>query len=620
MTPSDTPIRFVKDTPPSQDPMSPDFNRSLLSYLLYLYAGFPDDERLCEILLEALRISTWADHIRTMSPRAAGQHLFSEASSYYRNLEAAFNGKKDVDIALCPELRKALEVKSFFSRNMESFHHCLDWGDIESHEGVMCFDSRFKLYRKETDKDSRLLYLAVLESLDSATLVYLYVLNRACATESGTLSDLITERLYNFAHPDSSTDTPKKEKPRNEPISTLLGWFEDKKSKRVSEARGKIRRRFDGQSFDVQKRILRSFLKGAASDVDWAACRLKERWIPSMEASVCEACLRSGEKKVSKLAVRNCSYDFVKQNIDFLSSHAGYDQVCLRLDAEGEAFRIDESRLSVPDLFYVMAKLGRDVEKSRMEELFFSFFLGIGLKVIGGASCELALYDKKVGLILWAAGRLGMTETLMKLHSIEAQARNDAGDKEDPNYREKFLYHFRRLILKKDYDEKDMQRFIAEHNPLAENNLYLDQVASDASEDELEEDLPVAFPEPVQKIIDDVLSKSNLAGREQVRSLSAETVSIIMDSSPEPDLSARDQWMRFIRKYQDRPRLYDILSKASVTEGAYYFVVNIVLSVNSTYQQEWLEKMVEDELRTSFIAATGRAFVFIDYENNEDPF
>ena len=52
----------------------------------------------------------------------------------------------------------------------------------------------------------------------------------------------------------------KKERP-NEPI-TLLRWYEDKKSKKVSYSYERLSKRFDGQSHSDQKRILRAFLEG----------------------------------------------------------------------------------------------------------------------------------------------------------------------------------------------------------------------------------------------------------------------------------------------------------------------------------------------------------------------
>ena len=616
MSAADSYTGYVKETPTSPVSLPPDYKRSLLSYLQYSL-GVPNDDTFNEILLTALRISSWKDDIKTMSPQAAGKHLISEASIYYKGMEALFDGKKDPDINLCPALRKALEVKSFFSRNMESFQHCSDWAIINTaEEGSMSFDSRFKVYRKETDKDFRILYQSVLESLSPATMVYLYVLNKVGKVENETLSWLIQDRLDNIASRKTRACAPKKERSHNEPISSLLGWFEDKRSKKVNEARGKIKRRFDGQSFNVQKRILRSFLKGGLSDVAWAAHRLKENWIPSVETAVNDACLRTGEESVSKLAVRNSSYRFVAQHIEFLADHAGYDQVCLRMDTENGNYQIDESRLSVPDYFYVMAKLGRNVEKALMEKRFFSFFLGLEPKDVGSASFELAVRNKKVGLIIWAAGRLGMTETLMKLHSFEAQARKEAGDKDDIYYRDNFLYHFKRIIMCKEHNEKERQHLIAMLYPEGNHSFLLGE--HDEPETP-EEDLPAAFPKSVQDIIDDVLNQDNYTGREIVKRLSQKKISMIMDCSPKPDQAVKAQWLSFVaKKYWGMPRLCDILSRATVTEGAYYFIVNIVLTIQIDSQKEWIKRKVERDLKTSFIEASGRAFVFIDYQYEGD--
>lgn len=57
---------------------------------------------------------------------------------------------------------------------------------------------------------------------------------------------------------------------RNRPIATLIKWYSDKKSGKVSDARKEIIRRFDYLDWNVQKKILMAFLDAGQSDRQWA--------------------------------------------------------------------------------------------------------------------------------------------------------------------------------------------------------------------------------------------------------------------------------------------------------------------------------------------------------------
>ena len=53
---------------------------------------------------------------------------------------------------------------------------------------------------------------------------------------------------------------------RNRPIATLIEWYTDKKSGKVSDARQEIKRRFDGLDWEQQKQIMSLFLDGCKTD------------------------------------------------------------------------------------------------------------------------------------------------------------------------------------------------------------------------------------------------------------------------------------------------------------------------------------------------------------------
>jgi len=61
-----------------------------------------------------------------------------------------------------------------------------------------------------------------------------------------------------------------KQIPRNRPIATLIEWYSDKKSGKVTDARKEIQKRFDYLDWDVQKRIVLTFLQSGLTDRQWA--------------------------------------------------------------------------------------------------------------------------------------------------------------------------------------------------------------------------------------------------------------------------------------------------------------------------------------------------------------
>ena len=62
---------------------------------------------------------------------------------------------------------------------------------------------------------------------------------------------------------------------RNESIYKVIQWYNDKKSRNVSYARVQLVQRFDGQSYSVQTKILKSFLQnGSKRDREWASKKI----------------------------------------------------------------------------------------------------------------------------------------------------------------------------------------------------------------------------------------------------------------------------------------------------------------------------------------------------------
>ena len=65
---------------------------------------------------------------------------------------------------------------------------------------------------------------------------------------------------------------------RNRPIATLIEWYTDKKSGKVSDARQEIKRRFGGLDWSQQKKVLRAFVEGSNEDRRWALRKMYLMW------------------------------------------------------------------------------------------------------------------------------------------------------------------------------------------------------------------------------------------------------------------------------------------------------------------------------------------------------
>lgn len=71
---------------------------------------------------------------------------------------------------------------------------------------------------------------------------------------------------------------PYRQQKRNKPIASLIKWYMDKKSRKVSESRKEIQKRFDYLDWKDQKHILFAFLKAGKSDRQWACSKIYRQW------------------------------------------------------------------------------------------------------------------------------------------------------------------------------------------------------------------------------------------------------------------------------------------------------------------------------------------------------
>lgn len=187
----------------------------------------------------------------------------------------------------------------------------------------------------------------------------------------------------------------------------LLRFYKDKKSGKVSMAIKELMRRFNSESQEVQRLILCAFLCGGKKEMEWAGRFLRDHWIRSMSALVAERWRATHNRILAFVALRHMSNAFLLEEQNALADAVGYVYVCARLrDVDG--FHFDSDRLSIPEYFYVSAKLDAGHSqtigsKAAMEYLLDEYF-------------EYTPYfsTNELCRLFWALGTLGMSEALMK--------------------------------------------------------------------------------------------------------------------------------------------------------------------------------------------------------------
>lgn len=212
----------------------------------------------------------------------------------------------------------------------------------------------------------------------------------------------------------------------NEPIGKLLKLFVDKKSKCVSHARACLRKRYPYQDFATQKRILKAFLEnGSKDDADWAGKTLRDNWIPGFEESVLRRWTQTHSRNLGYTILRHLPAEVALREQEALSAATSYAHVAARIGNE-PGFILDRFRLSTPDYFYVMAKLGRKMsEKQALEELI-SYLSPLPSMVYffspGSGDWMPQLTDiPGVPIIIWSLGKLGLTDTLIWLLDVKSK-------------------------------------------------------------------------------------------------------------------------------------------------------------------------------------------------------
>ena len=221
---------------------------------------------------------------------------------------------------------------------------------------------------------------------------------------------------------------------KNETIDTVLGRFLDKRSKRVSESRKELLRRFDYASFSEQKKIIKAFLcSNNTSDIEWAAIQADKLWDKSYIDGIRDAFERKQIEGLALTIIRRMPLDYVKaletQLVMFSRS-----EYCIRLAEESDDL-IKKYDLNIFELLYVKARIGGKVKLTELqvECRFFKFIYSYCQNV------QLGIYRSEDSIrsipwirrALWALGELGYRDILMLFLQMNRYAvDNSIGDKE----------------------------------------------------------------------------------------------------------------------------------------------------------------------------------------------
>lgn len=220
-------------------------------------------------------------------------------------------------------------------------------------------------------------------------------------------------------------ERPKKAEQPNEPITTLLRWYQDKGSKKVSYAYERLVKRFDAQSFADQKKIIDAFLSGGKKSSEWAATRLRRNWIPGFEDEIEAAWNEYKGPSMALTIMYMMPEEFVMKEQNELVEAAclpdAYAILCGRL-GRTPGFTIDESRLSILDWFYVVGKLGLSEKIPEIDGKVNQYILNlnaddyVGYKNTEGYSL---VYILGMSRIIWAMKQLNYTDGIVRLAKLE---------------------------------------------------------------------------------------------------------------------------------------------------------------------------------------------------------
>ena len=146
----------------------------------------------------------------------------------------------------------------------------------------------------------------------------------------------------------------------NTPIATVIKNYLDKKGGKVSVSRNEIEWRFNALDWRYQKQILFAFLQSGPSDRKWAYKKLYAFWDDCFIPVLQDLWERYHEIQLSWLVINFFPVEYIKKDMDILSTGRNYFFICKRLIGDSE-FRVDKERLYESDYLSLLILQKREI-------------------------------------------------------------------------------------------------------------------------------------------------------------------------------------------------------------------------------------------------------------------
>lgn len=137
-------------------------------------------------------------------------------------------------------------------------------------------------------------------------------------------------------------------KTKHSEILDLLKKFQDRKSGKIVESRKILRDSFYFLRRKDKRLVLRAFLNGSKTDMDFASLKIQYRWFPELMPLLKERWLSVQTKEVALFIIHNTSKDYVLSQKLLLIKTLGYYQYLVETAPWGEDEVVSPS-LNLPD-------------------------------------------------------------------------------------------------------------------------------------------------------------------------------------------------------------------------------------------------------------------------------
>lgn len=137
-------------------------------------------------------------------------------------------------------------------------------------------------------------------------------------------------------------------KTKHSEILDLLKKFQDRKSGKIVESRKFLRDSFYFLRRKDKRLVLRAFLNGSKTDMDFASLKMQYRWFPELMPLLKERWLSVQTKEVALFIIHNTSKDYVLSQKRLLIKTLGYYQYLAETAPWGEEEVVSPS-LNLPD-------------------------------------------------------------------------------------------------------------------------------------------------------------------------------------------------------------------------------------------------------------------------------